>query len=100
MVGMQANTVLQGMYTSKVQAHLQAQEEDKKAKQKKQKKFMGDGMPRLCDADNFFNHIVKIEQEMEREAEEKEGEESKPRALSTRRALYAIWCGGARPLLP
>jgi hypothetical protein len=35
MVGMQANTVLQAMNTSKLQAHLQAQEEDKRAKQKR-----------------------------------------------------------------
>ena len=60
------------MYTSKLQAHLQAQEEDKKAKQKKWKKLMGDRMPRLYDGDEFYNCIVKMEEEMEKEEKEKE----------------------------
>ena len=72
MVGMQANTVLQAMYTLKLQAHLQGQEEDKRAKQKRRKKFVGDGMLWLCNADDFYNHIVEVKQEMESEAQEKE----------------------------
>ena len=72
MVGMQANTVLQAMNTLKLQAHLQEQEEDKRAKQKRWKKSVGDGMPWLCNTDDFYNHIVEVEQEMEREAQEKE----------------------------
>jgi hypothetical protein len=71
MVGMQATTMLHAMYASKVQGYLQAHKENKKAKRSR-KKIVGNGMPRLFDADEFYNTVVEAEEESQRQAVEKE----------------------------
>ena len=52
MVGMQATVLLQGMYVTRTQQHLQEQEE--RRKKKSRKRIFGDGMPKLLDSDEFF----------------------------------------------
>lgn len=69
MVGMQAVAVLQNLYVSRVQEKLQVQEE--KGAKKKQK-LLGDGLPRLMDADDFYSRVVEHEAAQEKDKADKE----------------------------
>lgn len=70
MAGMQAATILGGMYVDRAQKQLQALE--KKKTEKSKKKLMGDGLPKLLDGDTFFQRVVDHEEQTEREKAEKE----------------------------
>ncbi|KAJ7118094.1 hypothetical protein C8R44DRAFT_589743, partial [Mycena epipterygia] len=80
MLGMQAMSVLQGMYADRAHSQLQAQEEKKN--KKKQMGALGDGMPKLLTGDKFYNAVVANDESVARQAVE-------AAEKSTRRAQYA-----------
>jgi len=67
---MQASNILNQAFTRRLQAQLAAKEE-KKGKGKKTK-LVGDGLPRMLTADDFYDLARQKEDEMEREEKEKE----------------------------
>jgi hypothetical protein len=71
MIEMQATTILQGMYVTRVQGHLQEHEERAGKKNTKNRMF-GDGYAKLLDADEFYNKTLEIHEQAEKKAVEKE----------------------------
>jgi hypothetical protein len=70
MIGMQATTVLQGMYIAKVQGHLE-EHEKRAAKKKSGNRLFGDGYGKLLTGDDFYNSSLEIEEQAKQKAEEK-----------------------------
>ena len=70
MIGMQATAMLQGMYVSKVQGHLE-EHETRAAKKKTGNRLFGDGYGKLLTSDDFYNSSLEIEEKAKQKAEEK-----------------------------
>lgn len=71
MTEMQANVVLQSLWSSKLKSHLE--EHEVKAKAKKSNRVLSDGMPHLFTGDAFVAAVKKDEVERKKRALEKEG---------------------------
>ncbi|KAI9434069.1 hypothetical protein H4582DRAFT_1819055 [Lactarius indigo] len=71
MMEMQANVVLQSLWSSKLKSHLE--ENEAKAKGKKSNRVLSDGMPHLFTGDAFAAAVEKDEMERQKKAQEKEG---------------------------
>ncbi|SJK99635.1 uncharacterized protein ARMOST_02943 [Armillaria ostoyae] len=66
---MQATIVLQDRYVDRAQGHLQEAEEAKK--NKKSTRPMGDGLAKLLDGNEFFDHVTEWETQREKVTNDK-----------------------------
>ncbi|KAF8218533.1 hypothetical protein L208DRAFT_1350479 [Tricholoma matsutake] len=70
MIGMQATTMLQGMYVAKVQGHLE-EHEMRAGRKKLGNRLFGDGYGKLVSGDEFYNSSIEIEEQAKQKAAEK-----------------------------
>jgi hypothetical protein len=70
MIGMQATTMLQGMYVEKVQGHLE-EHEMRAGRKKSGNQLFGDGYGKLLSGDEFYNSTIEIEEQAKQKAAEK-----------------------------
>lgn len=71
MIGMQATSMLQGMYVAKVQRHLE-EHETRAGRKKSGNRLFGDGYGKLLSGDDFYNSTLEVENQAKWKAEEKE----------------------------
>jgi hypothetical protein len=67
MIGMQATTMLQGMYVAKVQGHLE-EHEMRAGKKKLGNRLFSDGYGKLLSGDEFYNSAIEIEEQAKQKA--------------------------------
>ena len=70
MIGMQATTILQGMYVAKVQGHLE-EHELRAGRKKSGNRLFGDGYGKLLSGDEFYNSAVEFEEQAKQKTTEK-----------------------------
>ena len=70
MIGIQATTMLQGIYVTKVQGHLE-EHELRAAKKKSGNQLFGDRYGKLLSGDEFFNSAIELEEQAKQKAADK-----------------------------